>query len=249
MHRMACLALLLLACGDLGVGVRDAGPAEDVDAGGGATDAGSTSDSDRAPDAGHPPLGAVDSGAPGPVDAGPGAAPPGLTCAGASLRDESGREVGAYDDAATCERVREAAGEGVVCGFFRPGDPIGPGAWEETGWRPMSVRSGVGLGRVPHDSLDDCLAATRSSRGGVVCIHTGIGYKAAHLDTNQWCGSSSALRFCLEATAAARDHWVCSFPSDGDGSGPGWTVTHIDGTSCDYGRGGLSLSDCNTMIP
>ena len=79
--------------------------------------------------------------------------------------------------------------------------------------------------------------------------NAGVGYKSAHIETNQWCGSSSSLPYCLIASAAARDSWVCSFPSDGDGSGPGWNLTHIVGMRCDYTTGGLYLSDCNAMIP
>ena len=57
------------------------------------------------------------------------------------------------------------------------------------------------------------------------------------------------MRYCLIASAAARDYWVCSFPSDGDGTNAGWNLTQIDGATCNYTSGGLELKACNRIIP
>jgi hypothetical protein len=169
--------------------------------------------------------------------------------AGVSLLDTEDRVVAVYESQGECDAVVDAAGEGVVCAWFTPGMNIGPGAWDETGWRPMNIETGMGLGRRPHESFDICLDATRHARGGVVCTQTGIGYKAAHIETNTWCGSSSELAYCLEATLAARDHFVCSFPSDGSGAGSGWVLTEIDGSQCDYLGASTTLDACNASVP
>ena len=125
----------------------------------------------------------------------------------------------------------EAAGEHVVCAWFTEDMPVGPGGWAERGWRAMNVQTGVGLGRMPHESFEACLDATRAAPGAVVCTNTGVGFKGTHVETNTWCGSSSSLSPCLAASRAARGGHVCSFPSDGDGTGPGWVLTRI-GASC-----------------
>jgi hypothetical protein len=180
--------------------------------------------------------------------------PPPLRCvadgAEGVLFDATDREVARYDDVPQCEQVVEAAGEGVVCAWFTPGMPVGPGAWgDETGWRPMNVATEIGLGRVPHLSFDDCLAASANARGGVVCTNTAVGYKSAHIETNTWCGASSNLAYCLQASLAARDFHVCSFPSSGDGSEPGWVLTEIAGTECDYLTSSMPLDECNALVP
>lgn len=178
---------------------------------------------------------------------------PDLQCvqdgAGATLIDASQQPVSSYDDVSQCQQALNNKGEGVVCAWFTPGMLIGPGAWDETGWRAMNIDTRTGLGRRPHSSFEDCLDATKSARGGVVCTNTGVGYKAAHIGTNQWCGASSNLPYCLQATLAAQDYYVCSFPSDGDGSGPGWVLTEIAGTSCNYLTSSMPLSQCNELVP
>lgn len=174
---------------------------------------------------------------------------PDLRCVGTDMLDTTDRVVASYADAGECEQAVEAAGEGVVCAWFTPGMPIGPGGWDETGWRPMNIDTGMGLGRRPHMSFDDCLDATRNARGGVVCTNTGVGYKSAHIETNMWCGASSALEYCVIASLAAHDYHVCSFPSEGDGSGAGWVLTEIAGTDCNYLGSQTALSTCNASIP
>lgn len=218
---------------------RDAGRTRDA----GFRDAGSVTSMDA---------GTADAGVVEPRDGGSVARDGGtedLYCDGVTMRDVDGATIATYESGAVCSEVLAARGDGVVCRYFNAGDPIGPGGWDETGWRAMNWRTGIGLGRRPHLDYDDCLEATRNARGGVVCTNTGVGYKSANIETNMWCGSSSALSYCLQASAAARDFWVCSFPSDGDGSGPGWNLTHIDGSTCDYTTGGLYLDDCNARIP
>jgi hypothetical protein len=126
--------------------------------------------------------------------------------------------------------------------------PVGPGGWNETGWRPMNWETGIGLGRLPHESYEDCLEATRNARGGVVCTNTGVGYKSAHIETNMWCGASSNLHYCLMASIAARNFHVCSFPSEGTGAEAGWVLTRID-SECDYLTSQMPLDACNAMIP
>src|SRR5262245_14009546 len=65
-----------------------------------------------------------------PTDAGPSAA---LHCVeaagGAVLRDATDRDVATYETLAVCEEVLGAAGEGVVCAWFTPDMPVGPGGW------------------------------------------------------------------------------------------------------------------------
>src|SRR5690349_8429696 len=46
-----------------------------------------------------------------------------------------------------CEEVRLAAHGGVVCAWFTPSRKVGPGGWNETGWRPTNVETDTGLGR------------------------------------------------------------------------------------------------------
>ncbi len=148
---------------------------------------------------------------------------------------------------ADCEEVRSAAHGGVVCAFFTPSRPVGPGAWTETGWRALDIDSNLGLGRKTY-SKSDCLETTRAANGGVVCINTGLGAKAANTRTNQWCGASSSLSFCLEATRAAFNEVVCSFPSSGTGAEPGWTRTRVT-DSCEYQGSQQLLTDCSASIP
>lgn len=146
-----------------------------------------------------------------------------------------------------CEKIRAAANGGVVCLWFTPEMPVGPGGWNETGWRPANVDTKLGLGRRPMLSQEDCLSATRAAAGGVVCTNTGLGAKAAHTTTNMWCGASSQLKYCLIASAAALDHVVCSFPSDGTGTEKGWVRTRIT-DQCDYQGSQQSLPECNASI-
>ena len=167
----------------------------------------------------------------------------------ATLIDAAQMSVASYADTGECQQALDNMGESVVCAWFTPGMPIGPDAWDETGWRPMNVATLIGLGRRPHLSFQDCLDATQNARGGVVCTNTGVGYKSAHIETNKWCGASSNLLYCTEASLAARNFHVCSFPSDGDGSGPGWVLTEIAGTTCNYISSQMPLSQCNAMIP
>jgi hypothetical protein len=194
-------------------------------------------------------------GAPGTGGAGSGGAaePPGFACtasaAGAEMHDPAMQLVASYETELECQKALEHMGEGVVCAWFVPGMFIGPEAWDETGWRAMNVTSHMGLGRRPHTSFEDCLDATKNARGGVVCTNTGVGYKSAHIETNKWCGASSGFSYCLQASLAANEFHVCSFPSDGDGSGPGWVLTEIAGTTCNYLSASMPLADCNALIP
>jgi len=248
-----CLLVLVSGCRGSGwsggaVLVTDAGP-QSPDSGPEApSDAGSPP---LARDAGPPPM--ADAGAP-PGDAGPApdVLPSGLRCEprgdSAVLVDPDGADVATYESAAVCADVLAAAGDRVVCVYFTEDMPVGPGGWNERGWRAMNWETGLGLGRVPHESYEACLEATRASAGGVVCTHTGIGFKGTHVETNTWCGSSSSFEPCLRASRRARGGYVCSFPSDGDGTGPGWVLTRI-GASCDYVGGQTSLESCNAMVP
>ncbi len=252
MLRSSFLTLVLLAACDgqvVSVG-RDSGPR--------LLDGNTAHDSAR-PDSSmsQPDVGAADAASPDapalPPDADPPDADPpdvtptGLACEGNVLRD-AGRDVATYEDGAQCARALAAAGEGVVCAYFTADMPVGPGAYNDPGWRPMNVATGIGLGRFPHESVDNCLMATMAARGGVVCTNTGVGYKAAHIGTNMWCGSSSELSYCLEATLAAHDHYVCSFPTSGTGAEAGWSLTRID-AECDYIGTQTTLDACNAMIP
>ncbi len=219
---------------------------------------------DRQAGGGAPAVGSDDGGTPSqsepPVDPAAGGGgtaddppAPDFAChageSGAELRDAGMQLVASYQSVAECQQALDAMGEGVVCAWFVPGMYIGPEGWDETGWRAMNVKTGMGLGRRPHVSLSDCLDATRNARGGVVCTNTGVGYKSAHIDTNHWCGASSGLSYCLQASLAARNFYVCSFPSDGDGSGPGWVLTQIDGATCNYLTSSMPLSECNALVP
>jgi len=245
-----CLLALVPGCRRSGgaVLVTDAGPAGPDSGPQTPTDAGSPP---LERDAGPPSI--VDSGAPA-ADAGPlpGVLPGALRCEprgdSAALVDADGADVATYESAAVCADVLDAAGDRVVCVFFTEGMPVGPGGWNERGWRAMNWETGMGLGRVPHESYEACLEATRASAGGVVCTNTAIGFKGTHVETNTWCGSSSSFEPCLRASRHARGGYVCSFPSDGDGTGPGWVLTRI-GASCDYVGGATSLESCNAMVP
>lgn len=168
---------------------------------------------------------------------------------GADLVDGTTKVVASYASQAECQQALAAMGEGVVCAWFVPGMYIGPEGWDETGWRAMNIKTGMGLGRRPHVSLSDCLDASHNARGGVVCTNTGVGYKSAHIETNMWCGASSGLSYCLQASVAARNFHVCSFPSEGDGSGSGWVMTQIDGSTCNYLTSSMPLSECNALVP
>src|SRR5690606_1304758 len=147
-----------------------------------------------------------------------------------------------------CETVRAAAHGGVVCAWFTPGKPVAPGAWSGTGWRPMNVESRLGLGRLPIESMQQCLESTLNANGGVVCTNTGVGAKATNINTNNWCGSSSEHRYCIEATRSAKDFVVCSFPSSGTGAEAGWMRTRVT-ESCDYQSNKMSLAQCSASIP
>lgn len=168
---------------------------------------------------------------------------------GATLRNPANVPVAHYTSLSECQQALDDRGEGVVCVWFTPTMPVGPGGWKETGWRPMNIETGIGLGRQPLDSFEDCRAATRNARGGVVCTNTGIGFKAAHIGTNKWCGASSGLDYCLKATLAAKNHYVCSFPSEGQGPGVKWILTHIDGNTCHYLSSKMTIDDCNAKVP
>lgn len=163
------------------------------------------------------------------------------------VRLSDGRVLDTHADLATCEDVRLAAHGGVVCAWFTPSRPVGPGAWKETGWRPMSVKTELGLGRKPFATRDECLSASSTANGGVVCTNTGLGAKAANVETNQWCGASSQLSYCTLATEAAFDNVVCSFPSSGTGAENGWVRTRVT-DQCDYQTNQMSLKDCSASI-
>jgi hypothetical protein len=146
-----------------------------------------------------------------------------------------------------CEEVRIAAHGGVVCIWFTSSMHVGPGGWQETGWRTANVETKMGLGRKVLASFEQCLEVSRSANGGVVCTNTGLGAKAANINTNNWCGASSQMQYCLIATSRAKDFTVCSFPSDGSGAEPGWIRTKVTG-SCSYQSGPMSLHACNESI-
>jgi len=162
------------------------------------------------------------------------------------LRDEV--VIATYDSTGLCLESKDAAQGGVVCVYFTSDMPVGPGGWNENGWRPMNVQTKMGLGRKPLATREQCLDATRNASGGVVCTNTGLGAKAAHIGNNLWCGASSQLKYCLEASRAARNFTVCSFPSEGTGAEAGWVRTKI-GTTCDYQSNLMSLASCNASIP
>ncbi len=163
------------------------------------------------------------------------------------VRRFAGVRIDTHDSQANCDEVRTAASGGVVCALFTPSMPVGPEGWNESGWRPTNVETGMGLGRRPHSSRAECLEATRAAGGGVVCTYTGLGAKAANIRTNKWCGASSQLSFCLEATRHARDETVCSFPSSGTGAEAGWVKTKVT-DSCDYQGSQIALGACNALV-
>ncbi len=153
-----------------------------------------------------------------------------------------------YRTMTECEQSRLNSRGGVVCVWFTPDMTIGPGGWDETGWRAMNIQTKVGLGRKTHSTFEDCLLATKNANGGVVCTNTGVGYKAANISTNMWCGASSQLKYCVQASLAAKNNHVCSFPSDGTGAGAGWVLTKVTST-CEYLSGQKTLAECNKLIP
>ncbi len=162
-------------------------------------------------------------------------------------RVPDGKVLDSHDTFDACDETRLAAAGGVVCVWFTPSMPVGPGGWNEVGWRPTNLETGMGLGRRPHLTRQDCLDATRAAGGGVVCTNTGLGAKAANIRTNNWCGASSQLNYCLEATRHAKDETVCSFPSSGTGAEAGWVKTKVTDT-CDYQSSQTSLSSCNSSV-
>ena len=162
------------------------------------------------------------------------------------LTDE--KVIAQYTSQTECLESKDAANGDVVCVYFTPEMPIGPGGWAETGWRAMNVYTQIGLGRRPFTQRSERLAATQSARGGVVCTNTGVGAKAANIETNMWCGASSQLKYCYEATLAAKHFVVCSFPSDGTGAENGWIRTKV-GRDCDYQSSATSLKNCSASIP
>jgi len=164
------------------------------------------------------------------------------------IRVKDKLKLASYESWIQCEQVREASHGGVVCAWFTPGMPIGPGGWQETGWRPMNIETKVGLGRKAISELDTCLGATKNANGGVVCTYTGLGFKPTNINTNMWCGSSSQHQYCTMATAHASDLRVCSFPTSGTGSEEGWILTTIT-SSCNYQGGKSSLENCSAKIP
>lgn len=164
------------------------------------------------------------------------------------IRLTDGETIATYESESLCRESKDAANGGVVCVYFTPDMPVGPGGWNETGWRPMNYQTKIGLGRRPLTTREECLAATQAASGGVVCTNTGVGAKAAHIETNMWCGASSQLKYCLMASARARNFTVCSFPSDGTGAEAGWVRTQIS-TTCDYQSAQMTLDACSASIP
>jgi len=162
-------------------------------------------------------------------------------------RATDGNTLQVHTTLAQCEQVRLAAHGGVACVWFTPDMPVGPGGWNETGWRPMNVATKIGLGRRPVASIEICLQVSAAAAGGMVCTNTGVGYKSANIDTNMWCGASSQLSYCLEASRNAVDFNVCSFPSDGTGAEPGWVPTRVS-TTCEYLGAKRSLAACNASL-
>lgn len=158
------------------------------------------------------------------------------------------KNIAEYRTMFECEQAKTHSHGGVVCVWFTPDMTVGPGGWEETGWRAMNIQTKLGLGRKTHSSFEDCLLATKNASGGVVCTNTGVGYKSANISTNMWCGASSQLKYCVQASSAARNNHVCSFPSDGTGAEAGWVMTKVTST-CEYLSGQKSLADCNKLIP
>ena len=156
--------------------------------------------------------------------------------------------VATYESFNECESAREAVNGGVVCAYFTADMPLPQNGWQENGWRAMTIETKKGLGRKVHSSFDTCLLATKNASGGVVCIDTGVGYKSANIQTNNWCGASSALQYCVKATNAARKNHVCTFPSDGSGAEAGWVVTKVT-SGCEYLTSKATLEKCNSQIP
>ena len=163
-------------------------------------------------------------------------------------RIDTQEQVATYENKLQCNAAREAAHDGIVCVWFTPDMPVGPGGWNETGWRPMNTQTKLGLGRRPHKNFEDCLSASRNANGGVVCTNTGVGYKSANISTNHWCGASSQLTYCVKATKEAKQNYVCTFPSDGSGAEAGWVVTRVT-SACEYIGTKRSISECNKNIP
>lgn len=166
----------------------------------------------------------------------------------ALLRLTDGATLGTHTTEAECGEVKAAAHGGVACVWFTASMPVGPGGWQENGWRPTNITTRMGLGRKPLASLTECLEATRHANGGVVCTNTGVGAKAANIQTNLWCGASSQLSYCFKATARANDFVVCSFPSGGTGAEAGWVRTRVT-TECDYQGNKQTLAECSATIP
>lgn len=148
-----------------------------------------------------------------------------------------------FDSVNACARAVEASRGGVVCAWFTPSMPVGPGGWVSTGWRPMNIETGIGLGRLTIASFENCLSATKNASGNIVCTYTGIAFKPTHIETNMWCGSSAELEFCAVASAQAVDGRTCSFPSSGSGAEAGWVRTII-GVECEYMGNKLPVDRC-----
>lgn len=167
---------------------------------------------------------------------------------GILVRLQDNRKIARFNNQGECNLSRDASHGGVICVYFTPEMPVGPGSWNEIGWRAMNIETGIGLGRKPHATKEQCLDSTRAAGGGLVCTNTGLGAKATNIDTNMWCGASAQLKYCLESTRYAADGLVCSFPANGTGAEPGWMKTRVT-TTCDYQGNPMSLEACNGTLP
>lgn len=175
------------------------------------------------------------------------------------------QEIARYQYEQHCTQAKDAMRGGVVCTWFvssvtkngyprasrapswlTPGIRLGPQGEQSVGWRPMNIKTRMGLGRYAMKDIDTCLKATRSSSGGVVCTFTGVGFKNTNINSNLWCGSSSQAQYCFEASQSAENYFACSFPSDGSGAGNGWRVT--DTRSCRFVSNKSFLNECNQSV-
>ncbi len=172
-----------------------------------------------------------------------------LQCWGKDLiRVADNQKLSRFESNAQCEEARQASQGGVVCLWFTPGMPIGPEGWEETGWRPTNIETRIGLGRKAISDFPTCLGVTANASGGIVCTNTGLGFKPTNIETNLWCGASSQHLYCTQASQAAVDFEVCSFPSEGSGVEAGWVRTKITDT-CEYSGSKATVENCNATLP
>jgi hypothetical protein len=119
------------------------------------------------------------------------------------------RVIGLRVTEAECAHAVADANAQLVCAKFNSTDP--------RGWKPHHIETGHAFGRFG-TSLEDCLKMVANASPGVVCTNTGTyefrGRKPTIVNDQPYSdrnllGSSSQQDYCIQATAEARNGWVC----------------------------------------